>query len=80
MFGGEPQCTQRVLMRHTLPSEDELELNASCVEGLAPLDEPLGLVHDPAASEATLASVPLPRYSTAPLPQYMSLIAETVGL
>ena len=46
------------------------------VEGPAPLDEPLGLVHEPAASEATLASAPLPRYSL----KYMSLISETVGL
>jgi hypothetical protein len=75
VWPGEPQCTQRVLMRHTLPSQDELRAQWSRVRP-APLDEPLGLVHEPAASEATLASAPLPRYSL----KYMALISETVGV
>ena len=33
------------------------------VEGPAPLDEPLGLAHEPVSPEATLASAALPRYS-----------------
>ena len=53
------------------------ELNlVEVVEGPAPLDEPLGLAHEPAASEGTLASAPLPRYSL----KNMSLISDTVGL
>ena len=33
------------------------------VEGPAPLDEPLGLAHEPVSPEVTLASDALPRYS-----------------
>ena len=61
---------------HTSRAPLTLRAQWSRHEGPAPLDEPLGLAHEPAASEAALASAALPRYSV----KYMSLISETVGL